>query len=114
MWSDEPFLTGYLIINTDLKFNSNVQYPSIPYYIDKTTVYPLSGSSFLTGPEYILARNQGWYFKIKSAFYIQPKEVLNVKTNTHEVLKPFDSIIQDLPTLRNTLKDTSTTCYTKN
>jgi len=91
-----------------------VQYPSIPYYIDKTTVYPLSGSSFLTGPEYILARNQGWYFKIKSAFYIQPKEVLNVKTNTHEVLKPFDSIIQDLPTLRNTLKDTSTTCYTKN
>jgi len=78
------------------------QYPSIPCYIDKTTtVYPLSGSSFLTGPEYILARNQGWDFKIKSAFYIHPKEVLNVQTNTHEVLKPFYTIIPDLQTLRN-------------
>jgi hypothetical protein len=28
-WSDEQFITNYLIVNTDLKFNTNVKYTSI-------------------------------------------------------------------------------------
>ena len=40
-WSDEQFLTNYLIVNTDLKFNTIVKDTSISGYIDKTTtVYP--------------------------------------------------------------------------
>lgn len=35
--SDEQFLTNYLIVNTDLKFNTIVKYTSISGYIDKTT-----------------------------------------------------------------------------
>jgi len=50
-WSDERLMTGYLFVNCKFKFPTEVKYPSIPCYIDKTTtVYPLSGSSFLTGP----------------------------------------------------------------
>ena len=59
-WSDEDFLKGYLIVICELEFPEDVKYPSIPCYIDKTTtVYPLKGSSFITGPEYNLALRQG-------------------------------------------------------
>ena len=29
-WSDNQLMTGYLIVNCDFKFPSNVKYPSIP------------------------------------------------------------------------------------
>jgi len=60
-WNTEDFFKGYLIVNCSFKFNDDddVKYPSIPCYIDETTtIYPLSGSSLLTGPEYILAKNK--------------------------------------------------------
>jgi hypothetical protein len=56
-WPTEKFLTGYIIINGDFQFPESVKYPSIPCYVDKgTTIYPLEGDAFLTGPEYILAK----------------------------------------------------------
>src|ERR1700728_1864156 len=60
---------GYYIINGTFVFPNKVKFPSIPCYIDETTtIYPLSGSCLLTGPEYVLARNQGCVIKIKSVF----------------------------------------------
>lgn len=89
-WNINQFLIGYLIVNCDFQFPSDVKYPSIPGYIDiTTTFYPLSGSSFLTGPEYILAKRQGCSFDVKSAFYIHPKEKLNVVVNEKESIKLF-------------------------
>lgn len=45
------------MVNCDFEFPSNVKYPSIPCYVDKTTtVYPLKGTAFLTGPEFLLAK----------------------------------------------------------
>lgn len=50
-WNSNQFLNGYLIVNCNFQFPSVVKYPSIHCCIYKTkTVYPLSGSSFLTGP----------------------------------------------------------------
>jgi hypothetical protein len=70
-------------------------------YVDKTsTAYPLTGSSFLTDPEYLLARNQGCEFAIKSAFYIHPKEKLNNITNEMETIKPFYKIFKDIQASR--------------
>ena len=53
------------------KITKSVKYPSIPIYIDKTsTVDTLEGSfcCLLTGPEYIIAKQQGCNIEIKSAF----------------------------------------------
>lgn len=42
-----------VISNFPLMLNT----PSIPCYVDKTTtVYPLKGTAFLTGPEFLLAK----------------------------------------------------------
>jgi len=96
-------LNGYLIVNGTFRFPDSVKYPSIPCYVDKTTtVYPLNGKCLLTGPEYILAKQQGCEIKMKSAFYIPPKEdhrrvgVINIK----KPLKPFQSIIEFVQTKR--------------
>jgi hypothetical protein len=64
-------LEDYYIINATFTFPKKVKYPSIPCYIDETTtIYPLSGSCLLTGPEYILAISQGCEIRIKSIFSI--------------------------------------------
>jgi len=100
-WPLEKFLTGYLIIHTEFKFPGHVKYPSIPVYVDKgTTVYPLEGVGYLTGPEYLLAKQQECVFNMKSAFYIEPKtkSVFNHKNKEfYKVeIKPFQHIINDI------------------
>jgi hypothetical protein len=61
--NEDELLKGYLILNAIFTFQSNIKYPSIPCYMDKnTTVYPLNGECFITGPEYIIAKRQNLYF----------------------------------------------------
>jgi len=82
-WNTEDFLKGYLIVNCSFKFNYDVKYPSIPCYIDEsTTIYPLSGSSLLTGLEYILAKNNKqkqktrlWHQSNVSFLYTTKREI---------------------------------------
>jgi hypothetical protein len=105
-WSPEQFLTGYLIVNGTFEFPKEVKYPSIPCYIDKnSTVYPRKGVCFLTGPEFWLAKRQGCDVRIKSAFYIHPKERpgrFNKGEDKKKVefMKPFHAIITDIQTWR--------------
>lgn len=96
-------MNGYLIVNGVFNFPKNTKYPSIPCYIDKTaTVYPLNGKCLLTGPELLLAKNQGCQIKIHSAFYIPPREkVVEVcGAKTVMKLKPFYEIISKIQTKR--------------
>ena len=100
-WSDAQLMSGYTIIYTLFTFPKSVKYPSIPCYIDKTsTVYPLVGTSYLTGPEFILARNQGCEFKPKLAFHIADKKEFSKSDKEYISLKPFKEIIKELQRLR--------------
>ena len=95
---------GYLIVNCDFEFPDTVKYPSIPCFVDNTTtVYPLRGSAYLTGPEFLLAKRQGCVFKIRSVFYTPPKEKVKISGSGDkkiEVIKPFYRIIKDIQRLR--------------
>jgi len=99
-----------LIVNGSFKIPAKVKYPSIPCFVDETTtVYPLEGSCMLTGPEYIVAKNQGCDIKIKSAFYIPPTEKPQPKVKVKkgcsdvkkvEFIKPFYGIFKEIQRLR--------------
>jgi len=108
-WKPKDFLNGYLIVHTNFKFPPTTKYPSIPCYVDKTTtVYPLTGNGYLTGPEYLLAYTQGCEFDIKSAFYIHPK-VKKTWNKTEEKfdetnIKPFQAIFNDIQEKRRRYK----------
>ena len=95
--NEVQLMTGFLSVNCSFVFPEDTKYPSIPCYVDKTTtVYPLRGSSFVTGPEFLLAKQQGAIFQIKSAFYIAPKEQLDTTTNEMVTLKPFKELFKEI------------------
>lgn len=105
-WLVEKFLCGYLIAKGSFKLSEDVQYPSIPCYIDQgTTVYPLEGEAYLTGPEYLLAKQQGCEFNIKSAFYIHPKHNKTKNDDDDDgFIKPFNGIIKNIQCKRRQYK----------
>ena len=95
----EQLLSGYLVIDCLFKFPDDTKYPSLPCYLDKTaTVYPLQGSCVLTGPEFVLAKQQNCKIDIKSAFYIHGtyKEKVFGKQTIQIPVTPFKDVIQDL------------------
>lgn len=112
LMNDDDILYSYIIIKTDFEFKSTVKYPSIPCFVDNnTTVYPLKGSAFLTGSEYILARNIGCAFDIKDIYLIPFKAKTEDKTediknnsnsnsNSKLEYQPFKDCIKDLQSLR--------------
>ena len=100
-WTDIQLLTGFLSVNCIFEFPKSTKYPSIPCYVDKTTtVYPLTGEAFLTGPEFLLARNQDADIQIKSAFYIAPKEQYDTIKKEKVTIKPFHEILKGIQALR--------------
>lgn len=104
-WEDQRLMDGFISINCNFVFPKSVKYPSIPCFVDKTTtVYPSTGTSFLTGPEFVLARRQGATFTIKNAFYIAPKTTVDYHTNDPTNIKPFYNILKNIQTLRREYK----------
>lgn len=57
-WNDpELMIDSILWLTVISNFPLMLNTPSIPCYVDKTTtVYPLKGTAFLTGPEFLLAK----------------------------------------------------------
>ena len=101
----EDLLHGYYIMNGSFKFPDNTKYPSVPCYLDEsTTVYPLRGNCILTGPEYLLARNQKCEITIKSVFYIPPttieRKLKKLNKTIVETVKPFYDIVDELQAKR--------------
>ena len=94
--SDVELLFSYTIISCHFSYNSNVKYPGIPVYVDKTTtVYPSEGEALLTGAEYILARNQKCVLNIHDIYHIPfILSVEDVRGNTGDPvidIQPKDS-----------------------
>ena len=97
--SDDDLMKGYLVCNANFKFPEDTKYPSIPCFVDDTTtVYPLQGEALISGPEFLLAKNQKCCIEIKSAFYIPPTEIKTERRGMNITLttKPFYSLIKSL------------------
>lgn len=55
----KEILESYTVLNVSFQFPDDTKYPSIPCNIDEnTTIYPLRGSSVITGIDYLLAKSQ--------------------------------------------------------
>jgi hypothetical protein len=94
-------MNGYVIINCNFQYPIELKYPSIPCYIDKTTTIYLSGSCLLTGPEYLLAKNQGCELRI-SLYFTSCNEVKDSKGNAKEVpILLFHSILKEIQRRRS-------------
>lgn len=95
---ESDFFNYYLIVKVSFEFPETVKYPSIPCFLDKTTtVYPLKGEALLTGPEFLLAKNQGCKIKV---FHGVSMPFLRADNKNGLLHKPFYDIINNLQKLR--------------
>lgn len=114
--NDKELIYSYIIIRVRFQFNYNkkvkVKYPSIPCLVDKgTTVYPLSGESYLTGIEYVLAKSQGCvlnvldivkipFFEVEDFVSDGSESIDEVERLKSSVYKPFQNTIKELQASR--------------
>jgi hypothetical protein len=105
-WDLEKLLNNYIIIKGAFKFPLNTKFPSIPCFVDSqatTTVYPLTGQCFLTGPEYLLCKLQGCEIKIESIINTPYKTFtteIGFNNKISQIIKPFQTIIAEVQSLR--------------
>jgi hypothetical protein len=104
----EEFLKGYFIVKGLFTYPTDTKYPP-QFLVTETPLQRYTPYRFflLTAPDYLLAKNQGCDIEIKSAFYIPPIEGIKTtkvagggKITITKTLKPFYSIIKDIPEKR--------------
>lgn len=78
--SVEDLLFNYIVVEVDFSFNDNTKYPSIPCRVDDNVdIYPLKGTSIITGSEYLVAKSMGCRLFVKDGIIIPFK--MNPKKN---------------------------------
>lgn len=110
---DFEFLFGYYCIEVNFAFPSNIKYPCIPTRVDDDVdIYPLKGSSIITGLEYIIAKSMGCKITVKNCVYVPFKSTRdkdkddkpNPKRYSESMLTkyttPFRNIVKELQSLR--------------
>jgi len=109
-FKDIDFKQGYSALRVEFNFPESIKYPPLPVSLDKDiTIYPSSGSTLVTGLEYLSALNilnlclqngdyrDAWKYKIKvlhGVFIPFATEIIeDVKVLKY---KPFYNVIKDL------------------
>lgn len=58
--SDSALLLNYIVLEVKFAFPKDVRFPSIPTRVDDDVdIYPLEGTSYITGCEYLVAKSMG-------------------------------------------------------
>lgn len=53
---DIQFLFSYMILEVEFEFKPYTKYPCLPVKSGDLEIYPLKGSTIITGPEYLVAK----------------------------------------------------------
>ena len=105
---------SYTALKVEFKFPETVQYPALPVRLNESSIiYPLSGVSYCTGHEILLASKLNCEFKVLGGVFIPFKnlKLLNkpvIKTSKHAVdrlLKETSDGKQKVVEIRNPLFD---------
>jgi len=80
-------IKSYTALKIKFEFPSTVKYPNIPVRLDfNSVVFPLTGETFCTGHEFLLAMRLGCRIKILSGVYIPFKSLkLKSKLNSNSI-----------------------------
>jgi len=96
-------------MEVDFSFPSVTKYPCIPTRVDDDVdIYPLKGTSIITGIEYLMAKAMGCKIVVKNCIHVPftkaPKEEYKTVNSLKEYLKhyifPFRKIVDNLQQLR--------------
>jgi len=89
-------ITSYTALKIKFVFPETVKYPNLPVRLDFTSVvFPLTGETFCTGHEFLLAMELGCKIKILSGVYIPFKKPGLVNASVKEIDSERKYFIQD-------------------
>ncbi|KAG0122870.1 hypothetical protein HOY82DRAFT_544367 [Tuber indicum] len=112
------FKNSYSAIKVKFNFPDNIKFPPLPVFMDKNiTIYPLTGETIVTGPEFVAALHilenailnmdgnglrlrEKYFIKIITGSYIPFK----IDGNSNLAYKPFFSTIKELQANRAKFK----------
>jgi len=113
---------SYTALKVEFKFPETVQYPTLPVRLNESSIiYPLSGVSYCTGHEILLASKLNCEFKVLGGVFIPFKNLKlhnkhDIKTSKHVVdrlLKETSDGKQKVVEIRNPLFDVLENHYSK-
>jgi len=86
-------INSYSAFKVKFEFPPHVKYPNLPVRLDFTSVvFPLTGESFCTGHEFLLAIKLGCKIRILNGVYIPFKKSVVKKVVNEEEEEPFNRI----------------------
>ncbi|KAI0867192.1 hypothetical protein GGS24DRAFT_426456 [Hypoxylon argillaceum] len=118
---DSELLLNYIILDVDFEYKEHTKYPGIPCRVDDNVdIYPLKGTSIITGCEYVVAKSMGCKLYVKDGILIPFKryseselksyfkkgdialknKVIKKSSNLIGYKAPFRNIISDLQSKR--------------
>src|ERR1700712_241431 len=94
--SDSDLLLNYIVLEVDFSFPKDVKYPSIPTRVDDDVdIYPLKGTSSITGCEYLVAKSMGCRLYVKEGVLIPFKNRKTKNEDSYTSIKQKGSLITD-------------------
>jgi hypothetical protein len=97
---DSFFIKNYIVLECTFKFPEDVKFPCIPCTLDENaSIYPLKGSSVITGLEYLTAQKMGCEFSFARGVRV-PFGKSAADDDDGKYLKPFRDIFSDLQSKR--------------
>ncbi|KAI1430456.1 hypothetical protein GGR50DRAFT_702051, partial [Xylaria sp. CBS 124048] len=88
---------NYLILEVDFTFKEGTKYPCIPTRVDDDVdIYPLKGTSIITGSEYLVALSMGCKLYVKGGVIIPFKRLVEPKEKGKEREKDKPKSLDDL------------------
>ena len=92
------FFRHYMAIEADFIYLDNVKYPGIPLNVDDTTtIYPKTGKkAFMTGFEYLEAKNRGCTFDKITAVLIPYETTSEAGQGLKSVNENFENSLKDV------------------
>jgi hypothetical protein len=98
-FDDYDFIYNYIVLYVDFTFPSDTKYPCIPTRVDNDVdIYPLRGSSVITGSEYLVAKMMGCRLYVRDGVMIPFKRTHKAEDKKSKMLyeTPFRGIMKDL------------------
>lgn len=104
--SADVLIYNYIILEVTYKFDKKTKYPCIPTRVDDNVdIYPLEGSSTITGLEYLVAKSMGCHLVVKDGIMIpfkryssssSKKDKDKDKDKNQKYVSPFSNLMKVL------------------
>ena len=104
--STQELILNYVVLKVDFEFPKDTKYPCIPTRVDDDIdIYPLKGSSIITGSEYLVAKSMGCKLYVNEGVIIPFMKNSKIKSKNMEWTKDIKDLVNYPTPFREIMKE---------